>query len=299
MTWPDLNLLAAFDSLYQARSVTVAAARHGIGQPAMSAQLARLRRLYADELFVRVGSGLQPTPKAEAIAPGIAAALASLRASLADAAPFQPATATRRFSIAASDYATLAVLPPLVAALRQQAPGVRLRVLSFTKAEAGALLDRDEVDLVLGTFRDPPPRAVATPLLRERFIGIARHGHPALRDGAVTLQAYLSHPHALFTIGADLQGEIDAVLARSGRSRQVVLGVAHLLTLPALLAGTDLLAAVPSRLAPALAAGMVATFALPVPTETWRLTMLWNPATRRDPARAWLRGLVRGAAAQA
>jgi DNA-binding transcriptional LysR family regulator len=94
-----------------------------------------------------------------------------------------------------------------------------------------------------------------------------------------------------------MQGEIDDILARKGRTRRIVFSVPHLLTLPAMLAGTDLLAAVPARLAAALGSAPVATFALPVPTEEWRVMMLWNATTRRDRARGFLRETVRRAAA--
>jgi DNA-binding transcriptional LysR family regulator len=296
---PDLNLLDAFAALYAERSVTRAARRRGIGQPAMSAALARLRALFDDPLFVRAGATLRPTPLAEALAPGIASALAGMRAALAEAAPFAPARATRGFTIGASDYATLALLPTVLAEMRRAAPGVRLRVLGYGKDDAAGLLDRGEVDLLLGMFRDPPPRAVATLLFREQFVGLARRGHPAVVAGAITLERFLAHPHALFTVRGDLAGAIDDVLARRGLARQVMLSVPHLLTLPALLAGSDLLAAVPARIGRVLMPDVTQVFALPFATDAWRMMMLWNATTRRDPALAWLRGLVRAAAAQA
>jgi DNA-binding transcriptional LysR family regulator len=294
---PDLNLLAAFAAIHAAGSVTEAARRRGIGQPAMSAALGRLRKLFGDELFVRAGGRLRPTPRAEEIAPAIAAAIATLRATLERTAAFDPRSAEHRFTIAASDYTTLVLMPAVLAALRARAPGVRLRVIAYDKDEAASLLDHGEVDLLLGTFRDPPARSVATMLFRERFIGLARRDHPALAEHPMSVEAYLAHPHALFTTRGDMQGEIDDILARKGRSRRIVFSVPHLLTLPAMLAGSDLLAAVPARLAAALGSAPVATFALPVGTEEWRVMMLWNPATRRDQARSFLREVVRRAAA--
>jgi DNA-binding transcriptional LysR family regulator len=294
----DLNLLAAFATLHAERSVTRAARRRGIGQPAMSAALARLRLLFADELFIRAGRTLRPTPKAEAIAPGIAAAIAALRATLDAAAPFAPRTSTRRFTIAASDYAMLALGPALLQLLRAEAPLAGLAVIGFNKDDAARLLDDGEADLVLATFREPPARMVATRLLRESFVGLACARHRAVgADGTITLDDFLAWPHALFTMRGDMAGELDDVLARRGLARRVAFSVAHLLTLPAVLAGTDLLAAVPSRLARSLPGAAVRHFRLPVATEPWHLGMLWHPASRRDPARAWLRNAVRRAAA--
>jgi DNA-binding transcriptional LysR family regulator len=292
---PDLNLLAAFEALHVERSVTGAARRQGIGQPAMSAALARLRRLFDDELFVRVGASMQPTPRAEALGPRIEEALALLRATLGSDVAFDPRTATRCFTIAASDGVTLAVMPRVLALLRREAPGAALRVIGFDKAQVAGMLERGEADLVLGAFQRPAPRLVATTLYREGFVGIAHRRHRLLA-GPVTLEAWLSFPHALFTLQRDMHGEIDDVLLRRGLRRRVALSVGHLLALPALLADSDLVAAVPSRLAPLLDGHGIATFALPVPVEEWRVLMLSAAATRRDRAGLWLRGLVRRAA---
>lgn len=293
---PDLNLLAAFEALYAERSVTAAARRQGIGQPAMSAALARLRRLFGDELFVRVGATMQPTPLAERLGPRIGAALAGLRAALAEDAAFDPATARRRFTIAASDQVSLVLLPRVLTRLRAVAPGVDLRIVAPAKDDAAAVLERGEVDLVIGTFRDPPARLLVTTLYRERFVGIARAGHPVLA-GPLTLEAWAAAPHALFTLRGDMQGEIDEVLARRGRTRRVALSVPHLLALPALLAASDLVAAVPSRLVPVLCGREIESFPLPLGIDEWRVVMLSSPAARRDRARSWLRGIVREAAA--
>jgi DNA-binding transcriptional LysR family regulator len=294
---PDLNLLAAFEALSIERSVTAAARRQGIGQPAMSAALARLRKLFDDELFVRVGATMQPTPRAEALGPRIEEALTLLRATLGADIGFDPRTATRCFTIAASDGVTLVVMPRVLALLRREAPGVTLRIVGFDKAQVAGMLERGEADLVLGTFRRPAARLVAATLYRERFVGIAHRRH-RLVTGPVTLEAWLSCPHALFTLQRDMRGEIDDVLARRGLSRRVALSVGHLLALPALLAESDLVAAVPSRLAPLLAGQGIVTFPLPVPVEEWRVLMLSAAGTRRDRAGMWLRSLVRRAVSE-
>lgn len=293
---PDLNLLAAFEALCIERSVTGAARRQGIGQPAMSAALARLRRLFDDELFVRVGATMRPTPRAEALGPRIEEALALLRATLGADMAFDAATSTRCFTIAASDSVTLAVMPQVLSLLRREAPRVDLRIIGFDKTQVAGLLERGEADLVVGTFQRPAPRLVSTTLYRERLIGIAHRRH-SLLAGPVTVDAWLAYPHALFTLQRDMRGEIDDALARRGLSRRVALSVGHVLTLPALLAGSDLVAAVPARLAPLLEGQGIASFALPVPVDDWRVVMLSAAATRRDRAGQWLRGLVRRAMA--
>ena len=124
----DLNLLVAFEALMEERNVTRAGARVGLAQPSMSSVLTRLRALFGDDLFVRSASGMQPTVKALALTRPIGDALAQIRGVLAPGSAFDPATARRRLSIAATDYGDLVVVPPLVKALRRAAPGIDLVV---------------------------------------------------------------------------------------------------------------------------------------------------------------------------
>ena len=120
----DLNLLVAFEALYDTRNVTLAGQRIHRAQPSVSSALGRLRRLFQDELFLRTAEGMQPTPKADALMPAVSAALDQIRQALAQGAPFDPGSAQgRRFTIAASDYADVVIVPHIVAALRRDAPG--------------------------------------------------------------------------------------------------------------------------------------------------------------------------------
>ncbi|WP_245217317.1 LysR family transcriptional regulator [Roseomonas nitratireducens] len=294
----DLNLLLAFEALLAERSVTRAARRLGIGQPATSAALARLRVLLNDRLFLRAPDGMRPTPRAVEIAPGIAAALAELRRTLAPVARFDPAVTTRRFALASTDYTSLVLLPAVAAAMARAAPEARLQVLGYAKDDVPALLAGGTLDAALGVFPDPPGSAVATPLFAETFVGVARAAHPAVVDGAMSLPAFCTAAHVLVTTRRDRVGEIDAVLAAQGRARRIALTVPHMLALLAVVAQSDLVGTVPARVAARLAPAMgLAVFRLPVAVATWRVTMLWPAAARDDQAAAWFRGVVRAAAA--
>jgi len=288
----DLNLLLVFDALMRERSVTLGARRVGVGQPAMSAALGRLRRLFGDELFVRAAGALQPTPKALRIAPRVAEALERVRAALAEEAPFEPATAAETFTLAGTDYTSHVLLPALAARLRRDAPHVDLRVVGYDKDAAAGILDRGEADAVVGVFADPPERCVRTPLFRERFVGVCRAGHPALRDGAVGAEAWAALPHALVSVRRDAAGALDDGLRRLGLRRRVVLTLPHVTALPAVLAASDLVSALPARMAGALADAGLRTFELPVEAPEWEVAMLWSPTARTDAAGAWLRAAV-------
>lgn len=264
----------------------------GLGQPATSAALGRLRALFHDELFVRAGGAMRPTQKAVEIAPGLLGALAQIRATLDAGVGFDPATAKRAFAVGGTDYTALVLLPPLVAHVRRAAPGLDLRAIGYEKGAVAEMLDRGEVDVALGVFPDPPERAVVTRLFRERFVGLARAGHPAVADGRVGLDAFAALPHALVTTRRDATGALDGALAERGLKRRVALTLPHAMVLPAVLESSDLVAALPSRLAERLQTDGLQRFELPVETKPWTVSMLWPATARNDRAAIWLRATI-------
>ncbi|MGF1502752.1 MAG: LysR family transcriptional regulator [Paracoccaceae bacterium] len=291
----DLNLLLAFEALLAARSVTGAAARLGLRQPAMSAALSRLRAGLGDELFVRVGQGMQPTPRALRLAPGIAAALESLRTTLGPELPFDPAEARRTFVLGITDYALALLGPALVARIRAAGSGLHLRFVTYDKDGLAPMIEGGVLDLAIGVFADPPETAVVTPLFEERFIGIARVGHPAL-EAELDAAAFADLDHALYTTRRDASGALDAALARRGLARRVAVTVPFVSLLPPLIATSTLVAAMPARAADALLDARIATFPIPLDLRPWTLQMLWSPLARRDNGSAWLREAVLDAA---
>jgi DNA-binding transcriptional LysR family regulator len=290
----DLNLLRVFEALMETGSVTAAGRRLGLGQSATSAALARLRQAFGDELFLRTPAGMRPSPRAEELAPGIARILAEARLALESGAIFDPARSTRRFTLASTDYTTATLLPPLLDMLRREAPGVDLRVIGYDKGDIPTMVERGEIDAALGVFPAPPGGAVVTPLHTEHFLGVARQGHPALRRGTMDLDRFCAWPHALVTTRRDATGALDEALAAQGRARRVAVTLPHMLCLPALLATTDLLAAMPARLAARMPG--LRRFPLPLPVAPWQVVMLWPATARQDRGAAWLRGAIRTAA---
>lgn len=286
----DLNLLLAFEALADTRSVSQAARRLGIGQPAMSAALARLRRRTGDRLFERTGGRMVPTARATALRPGIAAGLAQLRMTLAAEVDFDPATAKRTFTLAGTDYTTALLLPPLVAWLRDNARHIDLRFSSYEKQNVPELLARGEVDLAVGVFEPLPPDAVRTQLWTERFIGVARKGHPILRN--LTPETYAAADHALISVRRDARGRIDQELEALGLHRRVAIVLPHMLVLPPVLLASDLIATLPARIAANFRQQGLETFELPIATRSWAVEMLWRPSARTDQANRWLRHAI-------
>lgn len=285
----DLNLLVAFHALAETRSVSVAAERLGIRQPAMSATLARLRALFGDRLFVRSHGAMQPTPLAQRLMMPIAAVLDQLRVTLDDAVAFDPAHASQRFRIASTDYTTMVLLPRVMARIEALSPGSSVEIIGYDKRDIEAMVARGDIDLAIGTFASPPPDAVQQRLLAERFVGVARAGHPAIRDGRISLDDFVKARHVLTSVRGDRRGAIDRALADAGLHRTIALVVPHMLALPPVIAGTDLIGALPSRMADRATAWGLQCFDLPVGVPAWHIEMLWNPMARSDAATAWLR----------
>lgn len=288
----DLNLLVAFEALNAERSVTKAAQRLGLRQPAMSASLARLRNLFGDELFVRSAGKMRPTAKAEQIAAPIHAALNAAREALGEMDRFATAVPGQTITIASTDYTSLVLLPPMLAAVQRAAPNLDLRVIGYDKDALPELLADSRVSLAFGVFTSVPDRSFRRELCREHFVGVAHRDHPAFDHGSVSLQAFLDAPHALVSVRRDAQGAVDSALAKLGLKRRVALTVPHMLALPQVLHQGSLLAAVPARAADHFRSAGLVTFDLPVSVPEWSIEMLWNPVTAKDKASAWLRAEV-------
>lgn len=221
----DLNLLVAFEAILERRSVTGAAEQLNIGQPAMSAALSRLRVLFEDELFVRLGRQMQPTLKAQAIAPGILLALQQIRQTVASSQTFDPTSSARNFAIGSSDYTSFVLVPSLLDFSRKAAPFLNFRMIGFEKDGVENLLENGAIDVALGVFPNPPRQTLCEPLFEERFVGIARKGHPALKHKTMSLETFVKLSHALTTLRRDSVGEIDKVLFDRNLERRITLDI--------------------------------------------------------------------------
>lgn len=290
----DLNLLVAFEALLEQHSVTKAAEQLQIGQPAMSAALSRLRILFDDELFVRLGRQMQPTLKAQAIAPGILSALHQIRQTVTASQTFEPWVSERTFTIGSSDYTSFVLIPPLLKFSLQNAPSINVQMIEFEKDRVGDLLEQGEIDVALGVFPNPPRQTQWEPVFEERFVGIARRGHPAIQHGTMSLEAFAQFPHALTTLRRDTMGAIDRALNEQNLERRVAFTTPHMMVLPFAIASSDLVAALPRRIALRLATVCDLTiFELPVKTKPWMVSILWSTLSNQDEANRWLRNTIK------
>jgi DNA-binding transcriptional LysR family regulator len=288
----DLNLLVAFDILIAERSVTAAARRMGVGQPAMSSALARLREMFNDTLLIRTPSGMQPTARALELAGPVARLLASLREDVFGARTFSPATDMRSFRIGISDQAEAALMQDILHAVRGAAPGVRIIARSVEMRLGAELLATGAIDLAIGYFPEVDADLEVATLYHETFVCLFDAKACGIRP-PVSLDDYTALPHILVSLRGEPFGHLDELLQKAGRSRFVVYTTPHFLAVPFLLHGFRAIAAVPCRLAEncAEAAGL-SICPVPLPSDGYDVRMAWHRRTASDPAQAWLRNIV-------
>ena len=292
----DLNLLKAFDALATERAVTRAGDRIGLSQPAMSHALSRLRDLFADDLFVRTPTGMEPTARAREIAPLVAAAIEHIEAALNLGIGFDPAKSGGIFTAGMAEYAEVALVGRLAAAFADRAPRATLRLTPLTGANAAEQLDRGVIDVAVAHFNALPPHIESVLLLRDPFVVVAGRRHP-ITGQQLSVEAYAAANHILVSPRGDTSGALDRILVDFGLRRRIALLVATYLALPAALAASDLVATVPSRTARQIAA-IAEIEIMPLPIDfAMTVSMAWHRRAASEPAQAWFRSLLSDAAA--
>jgi DNA-binding transcriptional LysR family regulator len=292
----DLNLLLVFEALMDERNVTRAAARVGLSQPAMSNALARLRRNFDDPLLMRTPDGMMPTPLAQSLIIPVRAALAQLRSALEEKPAFNMSESKRKFHLLANDYAEIMLMAPLLSDLCERAEGISLHVYRprsiFQPPPPVALAD--SFDLAIGFFPDvlALDASVHSELLwEENNVCIARAKHRMI-SGDVSLTQYAAARHVAVFYKSQGPGLIDSLLEQQGLSRRQTVVVPHFSSVPFIVAGSDLIATVPERLAHKFDKLKLQVLPVPLAIPPFRLTMLWHERRDRDPAHVWLRGLI-------
>lgn len=287
----DLNLLVVLHQLLRSESATKAAERLGLTPSAVSHALRRLRDELGDPLFVREGHKLVPTARASALADPLQRVLGEIERLLAGDAPLEPATLARTFTIGATDYAQLVLLPRLLGRLAEEAPKVELQILSPGNA-VDALVRERHLDLALGTFFSPLPGLYSSHLFEERFVVLARRGHPLLRRG-LNLERYAAADHVLVAPRATPGSVVDRALATQQLERRVVVRTPHFAVAAHLVAESDALATVPERAAAVLAPPFdLVVREPPLEVPGFRFGVLYGELDRYDPAHTWFRGLL-------
>lgn len=288
----DLGLLLSLDVLLAERSVTRAARRLGISQPALSAQLARLRDLFDDPLLVRSGRTLVPTSRAEALRQPLNRLLDELQSLVAAELPFDPMAGPVTVRVIATDYIHAAVTGRLVAAFEGRgdvpAPDTRVVMMAHDPQRSRQDLEEGRADLMIASEPLLPQGAIRSRLFDERFVAVQRRGHPR-GTGPFDLDEFCRLPHVLVSpVGGALRGVTDEALAALGRTRRIAASVSSFLQLPPLLARSDLIAMAPERLAMACTRDLD-IFEPPVTVPGFTIHLAWHPRRDRDPRICWLR----------
>jgi DNA-binding transcriptional LysR family regulator len=298
----DLSLLVSLDALIDEANVTKAAERLNISQPALSAQLARLRDLFHDPLLVSAkgGRGMVLTPRALELKLPLHLALKDLETVVKRPPTFDPVSADRTFSIACSDQVTAVLGVRLIGRAQKLAgSGVRISFRTPNPELITVQLERGQLDLLIGDQRNVPHGMTSQRLYDEHHVMAQRKGHPR-GTKPLDLEAYCDLSHILVSnsgIGS-FRGDIDEQLEKIGRRRNVVYSVHQFVIVPMLLRTTDCVAALPSRLLERFA-GELDAFELPFIPRGYTVSAAWHPRFNADPAHIWVRDQISAVAGAA
>ncbi len=292
----DLNLLLVFDVLYRKRNTTRAAEALHLTQPAVSNALKRLRDLFDDVLFVKTVNGMQPTPRSDGIAALLDEGFASLRLAIQAGQAFDPATAIRTFRLYMSDIGQSVFVPPLAERLRKAAPGIQILTLNVPLDAAQQMMKLGQIDLAVGMFAGLHSDFIQQRLFHESYAVLVRKKHPKIGT-KITVEQFFAAHHVIYTPTAGsharFEAELDALSAKRGHVRNVTLQLAHSSGIDRIVASSDLIACVPSRVANAMA-GQDGVRALPLPFDMAPLdiSQFWHERCHRDDGHQWLRSLI-------
>ncbi|MEZ5898570.1 MAG: LysR family transcriptional regulator [Hyphomicrobiaceae bacterium] len=290
----DLNLLVAFDALMTERSVTKAAGRVGLGQSAMSHNLARLRQLFDDELLVRAPEGMRPTPKAMALSDRVRIALSGIQTLVSREEEFVPAKAERIFRIGLPDSVEILIGPKLLAIGCEEAPGIRFRFYSTDERQLLDEIDADNIDIGIGigTFPDGQVHHKQRRLATDTYLCMFNSAKVGFKP-PITLEKYVRLPHVLTSLRKGERGVVDDALERIGKSRKVALITPRFIGVPFIVAGAPVVTTMHARLARIFAKELdLALSRVPVELPEVVISMLWHASYDADPGHAWLRQAI-------
>jgi DNA-binding transcriptional LysR family regulator len=288
----DLNLLQTFEVLLAERNVTRAAARLHTTQPALSAQLARLRQMFGDPLFIPGSRGMTATPRALELQPQIAQLMSTLRA-VVHPTSFDPATSQETILVAATDSVQF-LLAPMLSALHAAAPFLKIGampVMRLSKPEIERYLATGQLDIVIGLVQLFPDDLRVREVSQDDYVCVMRRDHP-FQKKTLSLLDFCSFEHVYMSpLGGEFAGEVDAALTERGLERRVVASVPSVLVATRILETSDFVAIFPNALA-AREAHILKSYPLPVPIARLKLAMAWHERTHLNPAHQWFRDRV-------
>jgi len=288
----DLNLLSVFQEVYRERQISAAARRLGLTQSAVSNALARLRRTFGDELFVRTAHGMQPTPLAQQMAEPIGAAMAQVALALSQRSRFDPATSGRRFTLAMTDVGEVYFMPVLIERCRAVAPNVEIASIRANGLTLKDDMETGRVDLAIGAFEDVSEALYHRALFRQRFVSMFRKEHPLAR-GKVDLARFVAASHLIVDAAQSPYDRINGLLEKAGVTAGTRFRVPHFTAVPYIVSTSDLVVTVPQKLAESAASPFgLKWIEPPLALPTLQTNVFWHRRFNHDPGIQWLRGLI-------
>lgn len=291
----DTHLLRVLYLVLQERSVSRAADRLGITQPAVSSALKRLREITGDELLVRTRSGMTPTERAEGLLGPTRAALDAIDSILVQAEPFDPAKSKRVFGVGAPDYFDAFFLSNLIERFRRAVPNGRLNVRPLSlDVDFERLLEEGELDVVIGNWPRPPEYLRTTPLFDDEVVCMVAERHPLARKDSISADDYLIAQHlAPVRYAGGVRGAIDDHLHKLGVKRDIRVSLPYFHVAPYVLITTDLIFTTGRRFAAHYAKFLpIRILKAPLEFPPLRFYQLWHERTHAAPAARWLREQV-------
>lgn len=288
----DLNLLVVFNEIFQDQQISSVAKRLNLSQPAISNALARLRRTFDDQLFVRTQEGMQPTPFAEQLAEPIRLALNGLTQAMNIQENFNPATSTRHFKLALTDVAELYFMPRLIQQCADLSPQVKLSTERTTTFDLMSDMGAGKIDMAIGAFKEVSEALFQRRLFKQRYVVLMRANHP-LAAGTLNLKKYLAAAHLIVDSGESPYDRINHDLDNAGVMRKAKFSVPHFTAVPYIIANSDLLVTVPQKLAESAALPFQLTYQpSPLRLPELQTNIFWHRRYNQDQGNQWLRNLI-------
>ena len=288
----DLNLLRAFDAVMSEGSITAAAARLGMTQPAMSRTIHRLRQQYNDALFVRTSRGMRPTEYAQSLAEPVSNAIAAVRRALELQTAFDPAVSTRTFRLVMTDVGAVFYLPRLIPHLKRAAPGVTIHSLQMPREKYPEALEIGLAELALGQMPGTQRNLHTQHLCNDQLVCVARKHHPVIRD-SLSMAQFMEAEHITIAAPSLTESVVRRALGKRAAKRRIALDLPHYLAVPMIVSACDMIAVMPRGAATAFASKWpLKLLPLPFRAPALQFSQFWHGRSHHDAGHQWLRGIV-------
>jgi len=288
----DLNLLVVFQEVFQQGRISAVAHRLKLSQPAVSNALARLRRTFDDELFVRTAQGMQPTPLATQLAEPVAAALAHISQALNRQESFSAQSSERHFTLAMTDVGEVYFMPTLIEQCRRLAPGIQISTVRAGGIDLKTEMESGRVDCAIGAFDDVSGALYQRRLFRQNYVSMFRRGH-AFSGRKITLKDFLAVQHLLVSSRESPYDRINQLLEKAGVRSNAHFSVPHFTAVPYIVSSTDLVVTVPQKLADSAAQPFNLEYVRPpIRLPSLQTNIFWHRRFNQDQGNQWLRGFI-------